>query len=280
MTSLNCCVTSFPCLHGGKCNVAKQYSEQRFVCKCSNGYHGYRCESCSPGFKGINCDERIISCRGYNNGSAVSGYYTIFGGRKLNSTYTAFCDFSSNTTWTLVQSYSFENKDQFQSPFSVNNATKKKNAQLWKNYRLSKSKINYIMSDSTKWRFTCNYDSNGTVYIDYATGLTTELDIIHFNDAGCVKVQYINVRGWNCTNCTVYMMQFHDIPLHVRIESVMIMVLAVILCLILRAVLDIMVVTTQSIDVHLHCLPQHNSGWVGNVEPHFYHLVLFKQARF
>jgi hypothetical protein len=218
MTSLNCCVTSFPCLHGGKCNVAKQYSEQRFVCKCSNGYHGYRCESCSPGFKGINCDERIISCRGYNNGSAVSGYYTIFGGRKLNSTYTAFCDFSSNTTWTLVQSYSFENKDQFQSPFSLNNATKKKNAQLWKNYRLSKSKINYIVSDSTKWRFTCNYDSNGTVYIDYARGLTTELDIIHFNDAGCVKVQYINVRGWNCTNCTVYMMQFYDIPLHVRID--------------------------------------------------------------
>ena len=216
MTSLNCCVTSFPCLHGGKCNVAKQYSEQRFVCKCSNGYHGYRCESCSPGFKGINCDERITSCRGYNNGSAVSGYYTIFGG-KNNHTYTVFCDFSSNTTWTLVQSYSFENKDQFQLPFSVSKANNQRNAPFRKNYRLSKSKMNSILSDSTKWRFTCNYDSNGTVYIDYVRGLTTELDIMHFNDGQCVKVQYINVRGWNCTDCMVYMKQVHDIPLHVRI---------------------------------------------------------------
>jgi hypothetical protein len=217
MTSLNCCVTSFPCLHGGKCSAAKQYSKKRFVCKCSNGYHGYRCEkSCSPGFKGINCDERIISCRGYNNGSAVSGYYTIFGG-KNNHTYTVFCDFSSNTTWTLVQSYSFENKDQFQLPFSVSNANNQRNAPFWKNYRLSKSKMNYILSDSTKWRFTCNYDSNGTVYIDYVRGLTTELDMIHLNAERCVKVQYINVRGWNCTDCMVYMKQVHDIPLHVRI---------------------------------------------------------------
>ena len=219
MTSLDCCLTSNPCLYGGKCKVAKQHSGQRFVCKCPNGYHGYRCEkrSCSPGFKGINCDEPIRSCRDYSN-SGVPGYYTI-ALKKQNTTRTVFCDFSSNTTWTLIQSYSFENRDKFQVPFFTSDRARSVRTLSWKDYSLSKLRMKIIMSDSTKWRFTCNYDINGTVYIDYVTGLTKDLDLINFDGRECVKVKYINVRGWSCTECMVFMVQSQDIPFHMDVSQ-------------------------------------------------------------
>ena len=166
---------------------------------------------------GKNCSARITSCRGYANGSRVPQTYVLRDSE--NSTFKVFCDFAndSNITWTLIQSYSLHNRATFRKglwldiPKNILDPTKS-----WSSYRLPAAKMQMIQNDSTKWRVTCEFDKNLTaIERDSMRGSKADLDILTFNVFGkCKKVDYINIRGYNCSNCTVKLYQRPTYALH------------------------------------------------------------------
>ena len=205
MTIVNCCKTSNPFLNGGTCLLSSPNARKRFRCNCANGYTGERCE------------HPIRSCRGYSNGRRVPGNYTVMS--VYNKPFIVFCDFdrNSNMTWTLIQSYSLENNQLFRSlPFYIDSPQNWNNPS-WLQYRLSNSRMQFIQQDSKKWRLTCQYETDGVVYTDYVRLLNSKLDILTYRGVAsgtCVQVEYINIRGYNCTNCTAIGWQMDGMIFH------------------------------------------------------------------
>ena len=158
----------------------------------------FKC-NCLPGYAGNLCQHRVKSCRGYNNGSRIPGIYKIFDDNmKL---FDVFCDFDSNSTnaWTLVQSFQLQDTGIFsQRPFTVNfsvNATFPR----WDSYRLSRPRMQSIQEDCSKFRVTCNYDTDGVVYRDYLQVANDQIDILTYeNGTSCTLVEQIDIRGQRC----------------------------------------------------------------------------------
>ena len=75
----------------------------------------------------------------------------------------------------------------------------------WNNYRLPKSRMKSIQDVSTHWRATCNFSTNGVDYRDYIRVSLESLDLLVEPDASefCLLTEFVNVRGDECTNCTV-----------------------------------------------------------------------------
>ena len=172
---------------------------------------------CPNGYTGEQCEHSIRSCRGYSNGSRISGKYTVLDGN--NNSFVVFCDFDKNSTmtWTLIQSYSIDNNNLFKKLPLFVDSQQDQNNPSWLQYRLSKSRMESIKQDSTKWRITCGYQNDGVVYTDYLRASNSVINILTFwNNEKCFKVEYINVRGSNCNNCTALMVQKDDIMLHFR----------------------------------------------------------------
>lgn len=191
----HCCKTSNPCHNGGTCLIPSTNSSKRYRCKCLKGYTGQHCENL------------IRSCRGYGNGKRIAGSYAVLDAN--NNPFEVFCDFegSSNMTWTLIQSYSLENKNIFQS-LSKDSPQNQNSGPSWLDYRLSKSQMQFIQGDSSKWRVTCAYAPNNVSYTDYVSGLNAKMDILTFDKSNvCVELEYINIRGQYCTSCTAAMWQ-------------------------------------------------------------------------
>ena len=174
---------------------------------------------CNPGYRGPHCDKPIRSCRGYGNGSRVAGNYIVLDVN--NTSFEVFCDFDKNSsmTWTLIQSYSIKNNDYFTQRSLYISYPQNENDPSWSRYRLSKSRMESIQQDSTKWRVTCRYETDGVLYTDYLRVSKAELDILTNIGAQCVNVEYINVRGQNCTGCTAYIRQSPTQILHFKSEA-------------------------------------------------------------
>ena len=201
----NCCLTSQPCLNG--------------VCKPtypSDILHSprFQCD-CAPGYRGNKCEQPIKSCREHYNSSNVPalGIYTIIDN---NKPFRVFCHFSpdrniTNETiaWTLVQSFKLGNKSEFQRSFTLDHP-KKPETPNWTFYRLSKSRMEFIQRDSSKWRMTCRFETDGLIYTDYMEGLKTQVDILQYTSAACKEVEFINVRGYECRKCTAFLKQDGD----------------------------------------------------------------------
>ena len=197
MDIVKCCKTSNPCLNGGTCLLPSPISEKRFRCKCADGYKGERCEDmCEPGYKGQFCNQPIRSCKSYGKRSRVPGKYTVLDVN--DKPFKVFCDFdnTSSMTWTLIQSYQLKNNNNMKWLPLSKDFPRNENSPSWSYYRLSQSRMKSIQADSTKWRLTCRYDTDGVVYTDYVRGLNVETDIISQNNSACVKTEYINVRGY------------------------------------------------------------------------------------
>ena len=134
-----------------------------------------------------------------------------------NNPFDVFCDFdgSSNMTWTLIQSYSLENINIFKNLALYKDSPQNQNNPSWLQYRLSKSQMQFIQQDSSKWRFTCAYETDNVSYTDYVRGLNSKVDILTFDGHGiCVDLEYINIRGQNCSSCTAAMWQGQDAMVH------------------------------------------------------------------
>ena len=198
--TINCCQTSNPCLNGGTClsSFPTNSARHRYTCICPTGYAGIRCQ------------EKIISCRGYKNGNRDPGRYKVLDNN--SQLFDVFCDFDSksNMSWTLIQSYELRYSETFSKSFFINYPIGEEQFS-WAQYRASKSRMQSIQSDTRKWRLTCNYNEQQQAYSnDFVISWNTIVDILNLNSRQCARVEYIHLRGFNCSNCTAFLGQFQD----------------------------------------------------------------------
>ncbi len=182
-----------PCKNGGTHEplFPAKYGAPRFKCHCS------------PGYAGFLCHDVVKSCRGYSKGSRVPKIYRVFDDNM--NLFDVYCDFdsSSTMTWTLIQSFQLQNNDLFaRRAFAVDYPVSE-TTPGWDAYRLSKSRMQSIQQDTRKFRITCNYDVDGVIYRDYIQVAKDRFDLIVTTSNGvCIEVEWINIRGQMCKNCT------------------------------------------------------------------------------
>lgn len=210
ISNINCCLTSSPCHNRGRCVPSGSGKARRFTCQCPDGYEGERCErkTCKPGYIGPDCNTRITSCLGYKDITTKNfGKYTLIDG--TGNPYQVMCEFIKHNgfIWTLVQSYSLANKDKFNESFAVNDPINEDNLDSMDRYRLSKVRIDLILSSSTRWRITCKNASRSTGNVREIVRARLNQVPVFSNHTWekCVKVEYINIRGHKCGNCRAFM---------------------------------------------------------------------------
>ncbi|CAB4011512.1 Hypothetical predicted protein, partial [Paramuricea clavata] len=77
-----------------------------------------------------------------------------------------------------------------------------------------------IQKDSSKFRMTCNYDTDGVVFRDYLQAANDQMDIITFvKGEVCILVEWINIRGQECKNCTAFLAQGGPYKLTLQSDS-------------------------------------------------------------
>ncbi|XP_028416284.1 uncharacterized protein LOC114540214 [Dendronephthya gigantea] len=169
------------------------YTTRRFKCICPPGYTG---DLCQYGPR--------RSCRGYVDGNRVSGTYQVHDSNM--NPFDVFCHFDQNSTmtWTLVQSYQFQNTS-FRTLSFLLDSPVNENKPRWDAYRLSKSRMQSIQDDSSQFRMTCKYDTDGMVYRDFVQATKSQVDIMIApqKSYACAVVDAINVRGHSCSNCSI-----------------------------------------------------------------------------
>ena len=122
--------------------------------------------------------------------------------------YEVFCDFDANSTmaWTMVQSYQLQHKSSF-GRLTLNYPINE-SAPRWDLYRLSRPRMQSIHEDSSKFRITCNYDTDGVVYRDYLLAANDQINILTYTNAEiCLLVEQIDIRGQGCEYCTALISQ-------------------------------------------------------------------------
>ena len=63
--------------------------------------------------------------------------------------------------------------------------------------------MTHLKSQSTHWRSTCSFPTYKVDYTDYVRANFADFDIMTFRGAGiCKKVEFVNIRGHQCTQCT------------------------------------------------------------------------------
>ena len=127
------------------------------------------------------------------------------------SFYQTFCDFTSENgfIWTLLESFSLANNDNFKAQPFYKDYPVNQNSFNWNKFRLSLPIMNSTLSHSTHLRATCNFNTDGLVTTDYLRAKTTELNILLLKGYKCVTLEYINIRGYEAYNPSVWMIQAH-----------------------------------------------------------------------
>ena len=120
--------------------------------------------------------------------------------------YDMLCDFSSEPgwAWTLVMSQSLEMRSATfaKASFLEGRLTNQRN-QNWERYRIGRSRMRILEARSSHWRITCDFPTYGVDYRDYVRAEFKNLNPLKYNASGeCRKMEYINIRGRNCTQCT------------------------------------------------------------------------------
>ena len=75
----------------------------------------------------------------------------------------------------------------------------------WQAYLIKRHYLLWLRDQSTHWRATCRYDTDGTVYKDYLRASFEDFDIIRVMPSvtsSCQKYELVNIRGNECANCT------------------------------------------------------------------------------
>ena len=112
----------------------------------------------------------------------------------------------AGSAWTLVMSYAFKNKlmQQFAASAQMqNDRPVNEHSPNWNLYRMSLTQMNHLKSQSTHWRVTCSFPTYKVDYTDYVRAKFTDFDIMTFRHrAICKKVEYVNIRGHQCAQCT------------------------------------------------------------------------------
>ena len=112
----------------------------------------------------------------------------------------------SGKAWTLVTSWATKNKNmaEFKTKVLSTDSPVEENLPNWNKYRMSLSMMKNLGAQSTHWRATCNFPTHGVDYVDYVRGKFVDFDVVNFlgNDV-CKRVEYVNIRGHECSTCTV-----------------------------------------------------------------------------
>ncbi|EDO27595.1 predicted protein [Nematostella vectensis] len=133
--------------------------------------------------------------------------------------YPVYCDFTSEAgkAWTLVLSFSYANHampEFFSIPF-LDDGSLSEDSPNWEAYRLSKPRMEWLQQVSTHWRVTCDFEVKTIDYRDYLRARMSEMDLLTFyGSPKCGKVEYINVMGHNCTECTALFVQSSSAIFH------------------------------------------------------------------
>ena len=200
----NKCCKSKPCLNNGQCTELCDNPKLKFNCACAEGYTGKLCQIKSR------------SCKDYIN-NAVNGKYVVFdnNGNKLN----VFCDFLSEKgfAWTLVESFSFQNNNLINTARFSKDKPLNENNPNWVKYRLSHAHMKEIAEQSTYFRATCQFPIDGVKYVDYLRGRLSDFNLLETEIDGCAKYEYVNIRGYQCFNCTALTGQ--TVIMHMHLDS-------------------------------------------------------------
>ncbi|CAH3031027.1 unnamed protein product, partial [Pocillopora meandrina] len=137
----------------------------------------------------------------------VSGFFCIQDNN--GDMFKVYCDFTSEPgwAWTLVMSETLQNVGK---PFTqrglFTNEPMSSEVPNWEAYRLQLDRMKGLRSESTHWRITCSFDPASVFdYRDYVRAKFTNFDLLTHRDRGrktCKLVDYIDVHGHNCKNCT------------------------------------------------------------------------------
>ena len=139
------------------------------------------------------------------NGLKTNGYYNIYDANF--NLVTVYCDMTSESgkAWTLVMSWTKRNKNmaQFRSTRLGTDSPVNKNLPNWDKYRMSLNMMKDLSAQSTHWRATCSFPTHGVDLVDYVRGKFADFDIINFvGTRVCKRVEYVNIRGHQCSDCT------------------------------------------------------------------------------
>ena len=133
------------------------------------------------------------------------------------SLYEVFCDYTSENgfIWTLIESFSLANNHEFANKPFYEDYPVNQNSFTWNKFRLSWSWMNFIASHSTHVRATCNFNTDGLNYTDYLRAKLSDSNVMSLNFDNCKRYEYINIRGYNCHNCTAHFVQRDNWHAHV-----------------------------------------------------------------
>ena len=204
----NQCCQENPCFNGGTCTELCAHANRKFNCTCAIGYFGKFCEKKSP----TSCKQLQLQAKKPRQ----SAVYTLYDPTS-KSFYQTFCDFTSEKgfVWTLLDSFSLANKIYYKNQPLSQDYPLNQNSFKWNKFRLSLPIMNSTLSHSTHFRATCKFDTDRLVTRDYLRGKTTELNILLLvKKDSCTKLEYINTRGYHCSNCTAKMIQRSRWHLH------------------------------------------------------------------
>lgn len=111
-----------------------------------------------------------------------------------------------NSAWTLVESFALKNRDTpaFSKHPLKTDAPEQSQTPNWNSYRMSFSQMHQLQAQSTHWRVTCDFQTKPVdLYRDYAIATFKDFDVLSFTGTNvCMKMQYINIRGHHCNECT------------------------------------------------------------------------------
>ena len=114
-------------------------------------------------------------------------------------------DSEQGAAWTLIESFTLENRgvEQVRRHPLQTNAPVNEKTPNWSMYRMSLSQMTWLKSQSSHWRVTCSFPTHGVDYKDYARANFADFDVMTFlGDGVCKKMEFVNVRGHQCAQCT------------------------------------------------------------------------------
>ena len=148
-------------------------------------------------------------------GARFSKKYTIYDRTGVGCE--VYCDMTSEAgvAWTLIMSeISPGMRVTATTPLFKNKPLEEENVN-WYLYRLRLSRMEDLKVVSTHWRATCSLQLSGVDYTDYVRVELSRLDLIKFQGSNvCFPVEFINIRGHSCNNCTVSWWQLPGVLLH------------------------------------------------------------------
>ena len=110
----------------------------------------------------------------------------------------------AGSAWTLVMSFVLKNSRMKQIMETMQyNAPLNEHSPNWNLYRMNLAQMTHLKSRSTHWRVTCSFPTHKVDYTDYVRAKFADFDILTFSGWGiCKKVEYVNIRGHQCAQCT------------------------------------------------------------------------------